>query len=269
MTDETSQPPMAWRYCGNQIKLWRTDAGVSREDLAQEAGYGLETVKSMEQGRRRPTVRLLQIADEMCGARGKLLAGLDYLKPEPFPQRVQDYMRYEADAVAFSGYHPLAFPGLLQTEETMRTMFEARWPPVDDDMVQERVEARLARQAMLQKQTTSFSFVIQEAVLRHRIGEREEHRRQLLHLLKVGEQRNVMVQVMETGGWHSGLNGAFILLDMPESERLAYVEAQGTSALYATPEKVSEMAQLYSVVAAQALRPRESARLISKLAEEQ
>ncbi|MCX4548789.1 hypothetical protein OG709_22155 [Streptomyces sp. NBC_01267] len=26
----------AWRYCGNQVKLWRTRAGVSREQLVKE-----------------------------------------------------------------------------------------------------------------------------------------------------------------------------------------------------------------------------------------
>lgn len=29
-----SRTPMSWRYCGNQIKLWRMQAGVSREASA-------------------------------------------------------------------------------------------------------------------------------------------------------------------------------------------------------------------------------------------
>ena len=32
-----------WRYCGSQIKLWRTEAGVGREELAKEAEYEYET----------------------------------------------------------------------------------------------------------------------------------------------------------------------------------------------------------------------------------
>ncbi|MEU4202469.1 helix-turn-helix transcriptional regulator [Streptomyces sp. NPDC026294] len=65
---------MAWRYCGNQIRLWRGQAELSREELASEVGYSVEYVKSMEQGRRRPTLHLLRVADEMCGARGMLTA---------------------------------------------------------------------------------------------------------------------------------------------------------------------------------------------------
>lgn len=34
-----TRPPIAWRYCGNQIKRWRVQTEVSREDLAREAGY--------------------------------------------------------------------------------------------------------------------------------------------------------------------------------------------------------------------------------------
>jgi DNA-binding XRE family transcriptional regulator len=78
MAEGNSQPPIAWRYCGSQIKHWRAEAGVRREDLAKEANYGYEYVKSMENGRRRPTLRLLQVADQMCRASGKLEAAKGY-----------------------------------------------------------------------------------------------------------------------------------------------------------------------------------------------
>ncbi|MFJ6381590.1 helix-turn-helix transcriptional regulator [Kitasatospora sp. NPDC092039] len=97
-------PPMSWRYCGNQIKLWRTHAGVSREDLAAEAGYSIESLRSMEAGRRRPSVHLLQVADDMCGAKGILAAGEQYLKPEKYPHFAEDFMRYEVVAIVHSSY---------------------------------------------------------------------------------------------------------------------------------------------------------------------
>ncbi|MCC2274852.1 helix-turn-helix transcriptional regulator [Streptomyces sp. ET3-23] len=268
MTDEASQPPLGWRYCGNQIKLWRTGAGFTREELAKEAGHGYATIESMELGRRRPTERVLQIADEMFGARGKLLAGKEYLQPESVvPVRTQEYMRYEAKAVAVSTYRPLTFPGLLQTEETMRTMFATRWPPLDDESIDELVAVRLARQPLLQKPTTSFNFIIQEAVLHHQLAGSEAHRRQLRRLLEVGGQRNVNVQVMETGGCHSGLSGSFSLLDLPDHDRLAYVEGQLVQLLYGSAEQVSLLSQRFAAIAGQALRPKESAEIISRLAE--
>ncbi|MFG2438346.1 Scr1 family TA system antitoxin-like transcriptional regulator [Streptomyces sp. NPDC048508] len=58
---------------GSQIKLWRTEAGVGREALAKEAGYDYEYVKSMENGRRRPTLRLLPIDGAHPGLNGPMV----------------------------------------------------------------------------------------------------------------------------------------------------------------------------------------------------
>lgn len=117
---ETQQAQQNWRYCGAQVKLWREEAGVSRQALAQEAGYDVEYVKSMECGRRRPTLRFLQVADQLCGARGKLTAAYEFLKPEPFPARSQEYMAIEADAIAVHDYSLALIPGLLQTRSTQK-----------------------------------------------------------------------------------------------------------------------------------------------------
>ncbi|MEV5507764.1 helix-turn-helix domain-containing protein [Streptomyces orinoci] len=263
-----AEPPIAWRYCGHQIKLWRERAGVTRDQLAKEAGYDYEYVKSMELGRRRPTLRLLQVADQMCEAHGMLLAAQDYLKPERFVSYAQDYMRHEADAIAISAYQPLLIPGLLQTEETVRLLFKARWPPLDDETIEERTAARLERQAMLDKQTKVFNFVILETVLRYPFGDKGLHRRQLEHLLAVAERRNVTLQVLPAGGAHPGLDGPLIVLEMPDHDRIAYEEGQQSGVLYADPEKVAIAAQRYVVIAQRALSPEESVRFIRKLVEE-
>ncbi len=259
---------MSWRLCGNQVKLWRTDAGVTREELGREAGYGEETVKSMEQGRRRPTPRFLEVADQMCGARGKLIATQEYLQPDPFVPYAKDFMRYEAEAVALTSYQPLLIPGLLQTEETMRRLFDVHWPPLDDETVEERVKARLARQAIMATQTKAFTFAIGEAALRNTLGCREAHKRQLLHLLEVGRQRNVVIQVLPTEGANPGINGPFVLLESPTHERYAYEEGPTSSTLHSSPEKVNALVQSHVMIAQCALDPDDSARFIRRLAEE-
>jgi transcriptional regulator with XRE-family HTH domain len=142
---ESQQAQQNWRYCGGQIKLWREEAGVNRQALADEAGYDYEYVKSMECGRRRPTLRFLQVADQMCGAKGKLIAAHEYLKPEKYLSYAEDYVRYEAEAVVLSSYQPLLIPGLLQTEETIRAYLNAHFPPLDDETLEERATGRLER----------------------------------------------------------------------------------------------------------------------------
>ncbi|MCP3819043.1 helix-turn-helix transcriptional regulator [Streptomyces sp. A3M-1-3] len=259
-----------WRYCGNQVKLWRTQAGVSREELGKEAGYEYETVKSMEQGRRRPTVRLLQIADQMCGATGKLVAAQEFLKPEPFPARSQEFMAAEAEAIALNWYEPLLIPGLLQTEEYARALISESCPPLDDETVTERVSARLRRQEALTRRTsTVFGFVVYEAALRTMVGGRGVMRRQLLRLVEVGELRNVSIQVLPMGRCSGvALNGPLVLLETPDHEQWAWAEGQKTSALYAEPGKVSALTQAHGMIRMNALSIAESMEFIGKVAEE-
>ncbi|MGW0841093.1 helix-turn-helix domain-containing protein [Streptomyces sp. NPDC002787] len=79
-----SQPPIAWRYSGNQMKRWRTKANVSREELAAASNYSPDTIKSMEQGVRMPTPRALEVADELCRAEGLLSdSGMDEKPTQP------------------------------------------------------------------------------------------------------------------------------------------------------------------------------------------
>ncbi|UXY27894.1 helix-turn-helix domain-containing protein [Streptomyces sp. HUAS TT20] len=265
---ESRQAQQNWRYCGGQIKLWREEAGVSRQALAEEAGYDGEYVKSMECGRRRPTLRLLQIADQLCGARGKLVAAHEFLKPEKFLSYAEGYVRYEAEAISLSFHQPLHIPGLLQTEETMRALLDAYLPPLDDETIEERVAGRLERQALLGKQTRAFSFAIGEAALKNPVGGVEAHRRQLLRLVEAGEARNVTIQVLQFVGAGPGVDGPFVLVEAPEHELLVYEEGQETGSLYADADKVSAIVQRHAMILRQALNPGESARFITKLAEE-
>ncbi|WP_223267906.1 helix-turn-helix domain-containing protein [Streptosporangium nondiastaticum] len=263
-----SQPPMAWRLCGNQVKLWRTEAGVTREELGREAGYGEETVKSMEQGRRKPTPQLLRVADEMCGARGKLIATQDYLQPDRTAPYARDFVRHEAAAVALHSYQPLLIPGLLQTEETMRTLFSTHWPPVDDETIEERVKARLDRQTILATQSKAFTFLIGEPALRNTLGSPQAHKRQLVHLLEMGERRNIVIQAVTFNASHPGLDGPFVMVETPEHEHFAYEEGQTTSSMHSNPEKVAALIQRHTMIARHALSPEETARFIKELAEE-
>ncbi|WP_253266925.1 helix-turn-helix transcriptional regulator [Streptomyces sp. NL15-2K] len=266
----SQQAQQNWRYCGGQIKLWREEAGVARQALADEAGYDYEYVKSMECGRRRPTLRLLQVADQLCGARGKLVAGHEFLKPEPFPARSQEYMGIEAEAIVVHHYALGLIPGLLQTGEYARALISESCPPMDDETVEERVRARLARQEALMRRTkTVYGFVIHEAALRAEVGGREVMRQQLRHLLAVGALRNVSIQVLPFASAPPvALGGPLILVETKEHEHYAYVEGQETGALYADADKLNALTQRHGMIRMQALNVEESARFIGKVAEE-
>ncbi|MGH3313604.1 MAG: helix-turn-helix domain-containing protein [Streptomyces sp.] len=270
MTIDNTQPPAAWRYCGNQLKRWRIQAGVSREDLAREACYGYDAIKSMEQGRRKCARRVLEVADDMCDAGGKLRAASEYLEPEKYPARTHEFMQAEATAVALHSYQPLLVPGLLQTDEYAGALLHAYCPPLDDETIEQRLAARMQRQGMLAgKPTVVFSFVIYEAALLTMVGGRDVMRRQLHHLLKLGEYRNVSLQVLPAdAGAHAGLDGAFVLLETEEHARYAYEEGHEMRCLYADPETLQVLTERHGMIRMQALSAEESARFIRRVADE-
>lgn len=264
------QAPVAWRYCGNQLKMWRQEAGVSREQVGEESNYSPDTITSFERGVRKPPAKLLALADDMFGARGKLKAAAQYLEPEKFPSRTREFMECEASAIALQSYETLLIPGLLQTEPYARALLRAHYPPLDEETVEVRTAARLERQQLLsRKPLTYFAFAIEEIALRRPVGEPGVMREQCERLLQVGELCNVDIQVMPTSrGAHAGVNGPIVLLESSDHEHYAYEEGQTVSALHADPEKVSKLTQRFGMIRMQAFGTEESARFIREVADE-
>jgi hypothetical protein len=111
--------------------------------------------------------------------------------------------------------------------------------------------------------------VIHEAALRAMVGARALMRRQLNHLLQVGEARNVSIQALPfVCAPPVALGGPLVLVETKEHEHYAYVEGQETGALYADPDKLNALTQRHGMIRMQALNLEESARFIRKVAEE-
>ncbi|WP_327114159.1 DUF5753 domain-containing protein [Streptomyces sp. NBC_01341] len=64
---------------------------------------------------------------------------------------------------------------------------------------------------------------------------------------------------------HGGLAGPMVLLETPDHDHLAYVEAQLTSVLHDDPDTVSVLHQKYGMLRSQALSVENSARLLDDL----
>ena len=263
-----SQPsPLAWRYSGNQMKRWRTKANLTREELAAASNYSPDTIKSMEQGVRMPTPRVLDVADELCHAEGLLSAAKEYLQREKFPARAQEFMEREKEATSLWWYEVTLIPGLLQTKGYARALIENRLPPLDEETVEERVAARMERQAILThpKPPVALHFVIYEAALRSPQVDTE----QMQGLLKVFRLRNLVLQVLPfERAISDALMGPMVLLESRDHERFAFTEGPFASELSSDPEVVSRVTQRLSMIRAQALSPAESARFIERMVDQ-
>jgi transcriptional regulator with XRE-family HTH domain len=265
--NSNSQTPVNWRYGGNQMKRWRMKANVSREQLAVASNYSPDTIKSMEQGVRMPTPRVLDVADELCRAEGLLSAAKEYLQRERFPARAQDFMEREKEAISLWWYETMYVPGLLQSPGYARALIQNHIPPLAEETAEERIAARLERQAILtdRKPPVALSFVLYEAVLRApQVGAEQLHR-----LLEVSRLWNVVLQVLPfERAVAAAFMGPVVLLETRDHERFAYTEGQLGSELSAAPEAVSRATERLSMIRAQALSPDESARFVERMVDQ-
>lgn len=257
------------RVFGTVLRAMREHAGVSAEEVAAHAGYSRSLVAKIERGERMPPPDFVDRAATLLGAADVLARAARHLERGDFPSWFEEYAELEAKAVSLYKYDSLVINGLLQTEEYARVVLGIRCPVLDSGEIERRVQARLARQTVLTRfPATQAAFVIEEWVLRRPVGGRAVHTCQLEHLLAVGRERNVTVQVMPTAYEHAGFDGPMTLLETPERRLLAYLEVQGRSMLIDVRDEVSELHMRYSMIRSQALTPGDSARLIEQIAGE-
>ncbi|MER5962068.1 helix-turn-helix transcriptional regulator [Streptomyces sp. NPDC002057] len=252
---------------GQSLKTLRTRAGMEREEFGKRLGYSASTIASFEQGRRIPPPRAIDRSDEVLDAGGLLKVWKDQLERAQYPAFFQGMAQLEKQAIELLAYDTMVIKGLLQTEEYMRALLAMRRPPLDDETIEQRVTARLARQDIFDRRPAPLlSFVMDESVLRHRYGGKGVLRGQLEHLLLIGQRRNVELQVMPTDCEdNAGVNGPFTVVTRKDGKKFLYVEAQNTSSLATDPEQTVLAAARYGIIRSQALTPRESLDFIEKL----
>jgi Domain of unknown function (DUF5753) len=121
-------------------------------------------------------------------------------------------------------------PGLLQTPGYARTLFLAA--QFTDDEADELTDARLARQAILERpDPPQVTFVLDETVLHRQIGSSVTMAEQLEHIAAAAELRNVNIHVLPASDANAGLSGSFSIAgadSLPETLLMETVEDHTT-----------------------------------------
>ncbi|MFF6779185.1 helix-turn-helix domain-containing protein [Streptomyces sp. NPDC012637] len=271
--EEEEQSTALNRAIGKQLKLLRERAGLTQRELGDRLGYSEDLISSLERGRRTPQREFLEAADELLGAGGLLKAAIEDVEKAKaqakvrHPEWFKGYARLESSAVEINFYSTLAPPGLLQTEDFMRTVLNGRQPLLSEETVEQRVASRLARQEILTRWPAPMvTALIDESVLRRRLGGHKVWQGQLEHLLRLARLRNITLQVLPLDSEENpGVDGPFILLTPKGKQQVGYLEVQGVGQLITHPEEVRILAARYGSIRGQALTPRESLALMQEL----
>ena len=128
------------------------------------------------------------------------------------PREQIAFLQAEADAESIWIWEPLIVPGLLQTENYTRSLLQA-WVDrfsLPSGEVNRRIEARRARQEVLTRDPpVQLSAVMDEAVLRRRIGDAAVMHEQLRRLIALSELPHIEVRILPLNGEHLVGTGSF------------------------------------------------------------
>ncbi|MET8742250.1 helix-turn-helix transcriptional regulator [Streptomyces sp. NPDC004728] len=256
------------KLVGKLVAVFRRAAGLTQTQLADLVDHQVETIASIEQGRRALLPDLATKLDERLDTKGALEEAVAHMPEiDLIPAWAEEYLELEREALALSWYDNQVLPGLLQTENYARAVFDSRVPTFSREEIDTHIGTRLKRQEILRREVPpTTSFVISEAIVRDRLGGNEVYRETLHHLRECADLPGISLQVMPLGRTsHAGLDGPFILLETPDYQRVAYTETQRGSQLISNPDEISILAQRYAMLRTQALNAEETQSLLDRL----
>jgi DNA-binding XRE family transcriptional regulator len=257
-----------WQAVGGLVAHFRRKARLTQEQFAEIANLHVDTIRSIEQGRLALQDDRAIEFDELLCTGGALFALVEKLPVrERMPAFAQGLVDNEQEALSILSYESLVIPGLLQTRDYCRAVFEYRYPTLGDETAEQWVDNRMQRQLIWQRERPPVGhFIIEESVLRRQVGSAEVMRAQIQQLLDSTEPVNMSLQIMPMDRTpHACLDGPMVLLETPEHDRLVWLEVQRASFLVDDPDEVSDYHHKYGMLRSQALTPDESARLLNGL----
>jgi hypothetical protein len=201
-------------------------------------------------------VRLLELARE---------ADMPYWV-RPLPDGLRSLMIQEGSASMIRSYEPHLVPGLLQTEDYMRAMF--RWANVSEDATEQRVSARIARQALLRRRNPPrCKFFVHEYALHSVVGTSQVMHEQLLQLVFAASQLHCSVRVvLESAGPYNILDGPFKVLDYAIHRPAAYVATMTAGLFVEEPQDVITYSEIFDKLDRDALDGAQSVEWLATLA---
>jgi transcriptional regulator with XRE-family HTH domain len=231
-----SNPTVRRRELGVLLKSLRTEKGWTVDQVADRLKVSSSKVSRLENGLRGVSaadIRNLCDLYEVDGEQRQRLtelarAGKQRARWQPLGLPYSTYVGLEAEAASISDYGLGIMPGLLQTPDYARAVVRAAVPKWVPEVVNQRVEGRMARQQLLfSEHPPQLEAVVDESVLYRVVGSPAIMRAQLQRLLELADLPSVTLRVItyDAGALPAG-NNKFIILRFaqPTVPDVVYIE---------------------------------------------
>lgn len=254
---------------GAKVRKLRMKAGWTQRDLGERVHVVSSRIAQIELATEKVPEDLSDALDETLKADGDLCDLWWHMVRESYPNWSRRFMDLELKAMSRHEFGPVIVPGLLQTEAYARAVLRAGRPNDAAELIEERVGARLSRQAILHGPTPLCWFILEETVLQRPVGGTDVLRGQLRRLAEVARLPHVTMQVLplDTGA-HAALGGDLTILGFRNGPNVAYVEGSYRGQLVEQAEDVAEFGYAYDLLQAQALTPEASLAVIQSAMED-
>lgn len=256
------------RY-GEELRLRRLAADLTQEELGVQVVCSPTLISHWEAGRRLPKpddARRIDLALKTDGFFLRWLQDLDSKYTDHFAVMAE----LEKQATHIQQFALSLVPGLLQTDSYARALFQAYRPNHRQEDLDREVVIRTERAQILDGPLNPEMWtMLDEAVLRRRVGGRQVMAEQLRKVADMAESGRLRLHVLpfEVGA-HPLQQSLLSMLSFEEAEPVAYVEGFLTGNLMDEPSLVRSSQTAYHLALSDAMSQQESLALVRAAAEE-
>jgi transcriptional regulator with XRE-family HTH domain len=266
------------------LRAARDAAGMTQEQVAHQLEWSVSKIIRIEAGTVGVSTTDLKAMLNLYGLRGsshvddlvemarmsRKRSWWSAIKEERISLNQRMLIGLETETTTVHHYHSLLIPGLLQTEAYAAAVIrDCAIPPPTQASVQTRLDVRLTRQRQTLERANPprLHVIVDEVALRRPVGNAGVARNQLRHLLELGQQPHITIQVVPLrAGAHPGIvYGGIAILQFEDTtdSDVVYIEGGESDSLSDESDKISMYWSIMRRLEEKALTTEDSASLIA------
>lgn len=257
-------PDLSARHLfGAELRMLREQRGYTLESLASSLKRSKSAISRYETAESMIPPDLPGALDVLLEANGLFTKLYRLARKEIHPDQFRRRMELEDRATVCMQYSGQIVSGLVQTPAYAEAQFRVANPRSGDEEIADLVAARLSRQSRFGPGEHELALILDEAVIRRRMGSAAVMREQLDVLAGLALTANTTVQVLPFAhGGHALMGGTLTLLVLEDGTRVAYEEGITSGVLFEDLKSVLARQQRYDLLRASALSPEQSRGMI-------